>query len=250
MNWLQEHKGVSVIIFVLIIGAIVFFFGEKPTAQLVGQQEESLPVPQVENIENQVDDTLDVLMRIHYVSTIDVQPSSPESVILDGLQESMNDLNKLKGLLYKTETLSKSQNEIIATTGLVLKVSVLELITAYGGWVEYLRKVDINNIDLSEFQYQLALFQTSTHDTYLKLIEGASLLPMIVVQFAEEDGGKNSINEDLRNHFVAKIDELFGDILIADDLYHKETKNRYAVAVLIRNYKDFLVSSGKTPLTN
>jgi len=247
MSWLQEHKGVSVIIFVLIIGAIVFFLDEKPTTQSLGQQEKVLPVPQVEDIETQVDDTLDVLMRIHYVSTIDKPPSGPDSVILDQLQESMNDLNKLKGLVYKAETLSKSQNEIIATTGLVLHISVLELINAYSGWIEYLRKVDINNIDLAEFQYQLALFQTSTHDTYLKLVEGASLLPMITVQFAKEDGGENSINGDLRNHFIAKIDELFGDILIADDLYHKETKNRYAVAVLIKNYKNFFISSDKTP---
>src|SRR3989338_4271104 len=247
MSWLQEHKGVSVIIFVVIIGAIVFFLDEKPTTQSLGQQEKVLPVLQVEDIETQVDDTLDVLMRIHYVSTIDKPPSGPDSVILDQLQESMNDLNKLKGLVYKAETLSKSQNEIIATTGLVLNVSVLELINAYSGWIEYLRKVDINNVGVSEFQYQLALFQTSTHDTYLKLVEGASLLPMITVQFAKEDGGKNSIDEDLKNHFVSKIDDLFGDILIADDLFHKETNSRYAIAVLIRNYKNFFTSADKTP---
>jgi len=247
MNWFQKHKGISVIVLVFFIGLMVFFFDKKPAIQPSGQQDNVLSVPQVENIETQVDDTLDVLMRIHYVSTTDKPLSGPDSVILDMLQESMNDLNKLKGLVYKTEILSKSQNEIIATTGLVLNVSVLELINAYSGWIEYLRKVDINNVGVSEFQYQLALFQTSTHDTYLKLVEGASLLPMITVQFAKEDGGKNSIDEDLKNHFVSKIDDLFGDILIADDLFHKETNSRYAIAVLIRNYNNFLISADKTP---
>ncbi len=192
-----------------------------------------------EAIKNQVGNILDVLMRIHYVSLIEKAPTSPDSVIIDELTESMNDLNKLKGLLFKTEELSKSGNEIISTTGLATKVTTLSLIQSYNSWIQYLRSVDINDVNLSEFQYQLALFQSSTHDAYLTLVEGAPLLPMITVEFAKEENQKNTINEDLKNYFLTKIDDLFDDILVDDDAFYQETKNRYAIAVLIRGYKEF-----------
>ncbi len=242
MEKLKEYKGLIVVI--LIIVAIVIFTSKnkKPKEIINNNQPESSALSEKmtdEDINNEIDSTLETLMTIHYVSVIEKQSNDPNSVILDELQESMNDLNKLKGVMYKAESLSSSKNEIISTTGLALKVTILSLEKSYGSWIEYLRSVDMNNADLSEFQYQLALFGTSTHDAYLKLMEGASLLPMITVEFAKEEGKENTINENLKSHFLSKIDDLFKDILVDNEKYYKETKNRYAVAILIQNYIDF-----------
>ncbi len=97
----------------------------------------------------------------------------------------------------------------------------------------------MNNVDVAEFQYQLSLFQTSGHDAYLKLAEGSSMLPMVTVEFAEKEGGENSINKEVANHFVNKIDELFADVFAENAIFYKETKNRYVVAIIVQGYKDF-----------
>jgi len=244
MEKIKEYKVIIIIVLVIAVIVIITSRNNNKSQEILKDTtpvESSVLVSNLsdEEIKTEMDNILDVLMRLHYVSVIDKTSGNPDSVIFDELQESMNDLNKLQGLLYKTEVISKSPNELLATTGKVLDVSTLLLIKSYTSWIEYLRRVDINNINISEFQYQMSLFQTSTHDTYLKLIEGASLLPMITVEFAKEEGGKNSVNEGLKSHFLNKIDELFKDILIDNETFYKKTKNRYAIAILISGYKDF-----------
>lgn len=246
---MENRKVFTILVGAAVIIGIAYIFNnpnQDTDSRKTGEEFTPLSIAAAENkesIEDQLDSTLDVLMRIHYVSLTDKQASSPESVIVDELTESLNDLNKLKGLTYKTEELSKSSNEVIATTGLVLKVSVLSLIKTYETWTQYLRGFDINNADIAEFQYQLALFQSSTHDTYLSLVENATLLPMVVVEFANTEGEENSIDKELKEYFLAKIDEKFSDILVDNDTFYAKTKNRYAIAVLVDGYKDFL--SGK-----
>jgi len=241
---MEKKYPIPVIVLILILIASGVWWlnaGNKKDSTTVVSEASSAPINTLSNeeLKTQVDETLDVLMRIHNVSVIDKTTSNPESVIIDELTESMNDLNKLRGLTYRTEALLKSGNQIIATTGLVLDTSTKILIKIYDSWIQYLRGVDIYNVDVSEFQYQLALFQSSTHDAYLTLVENALMLPMVTVEFAEEEGGENTVNEELKKHFLTKIDEKFTDIFAEDDAFYRETKNRYAVAILVRQYKDF-----------
>ncbi len=192
-----------------------------------------------EQIKESIDSSLVTLLKIHNISQKDIETVDPNSLIIDMLQESMNDVNKLNRVLSDTDSLVKSENKVISTTGMSLNVTAKSLITSYTSWIQYLRTVDINNLDVKEFQYQLSLFQTSTHDAYLNLIEGASLLPVVVINF-ENENASGTVNLVLKNYFSTRIDELFKDILIEDDRYHLETKNRYTVAVIIREYKKFL----------
>ncbi len=229
---------IGLIAVVLAVSFLVILGNEDNEKKVLNSSTNETSFVSDTELKDQLDSTLDVLMRIHSVSITDIPLKSPESLIVDELTESMNDLNKLKGLTYKIEEISKSKNEIISTTGLVLDISVKSLIKVYEPWIQYLRGVDINNLVVSEFQYQLALFQSSTHDVYLTLVENASLLPMVTVIFGES-GSQNTVNEDLKAHFLAKIDDLFTDIFINDDQFYKETKNRYAIAVLVRGYRDF-----------
>lgn len=244
MEKIKKYKGIIIVIITIAVIVLIVFKDSDKSQEVLKDttpEESSVLVKNLsdEEIKTEIDNTLDVLMRLHYISVIDKQSGDPNNVIVDELTESMNDLNKLEGLLYKTETISKSPNELISTTGKILNMSTILLTRSYNAWIEYLRGVDIYTADVAEFQYQLSLFQTSTHDTYLQLVEGASLLPMITVEFAKEEGEENSINEELKNHFLAKIDQLFSDIFIENDKFYKETKNRYAIAILVSGYKDF-----------
>lgn len=235
-------KIIIILSFVIVTIIAVGILEYKKTNKAVTVEEKKvsqiLIQPSDEEINGELDTLLEVLMSIHYISLIDKTAETPETLIMTELQESMNDLNKLKGLLYQTESLSNSKNEIISVSGKTLHVSILKLIDIYNAWIIYLRGVDINNLDIAEFQYQISLFGTSTHDVYLNLAKGVSLVPMVSVEFAKE-GGENVINQELKDHFLGKIDELFSDILIADDLSYKEKKIRYAIPVVVRGYKNF-----------
>lgn len=224
---------------VILLGSLMWFISNRSVDGEVLKN----PVPESsfmsdDEIKSQLDEVLTALMHFHYISVDDKELDNPDTFILDMLSEAMNDLNKLKSLQVRTQNLDKSPNEVIATTGFVIRTSSQLMIPAYEAWIQYLRGVDANNVSVSEFQYQLAKFNSSTHDVYLKLVEGSSLLPMVTVVFGK-DGAQNTVNEDLKTYFLAKIDELFTDIFADDDQFYRETKNRYAVAVLVRGYKDF-----------
>lgn len=249
MKNIKAYAGIVILLLIVSVSALVIFKNNNKlpnrTEKIIVEEPSTTKVSDID-LKDELDATLEVLLSIHYISLRDIETTDANRVILDELQESMNDVNKLKNLSYKVETLSKSKNEIIATTGLVLQATTLRLTSAYNLWIEYLRGIDLENFSATEFQYQLALFTTSTHDVYMSLLEGAYLLPMITVEFAKEESQNNLVNEDLKNHFLIKMDSLFKDVLAQNDIFYKETKNRYAVAILINNYKDFFTSSNET----
>ena len=194
------------------------------------------------DVNSELSSMLEVLARLHHISVVDVAPESPDEMIIIELQEAMNDMHKLDGLQHRIEPLVQSPDEIIKTTAMVIEVTRLALIEAYNNWIQYLREFDLYDIDVSEFQYQLALFQSSTHDAYLQLVEGASLLPFIAVEFAENEGEENVVKDQIMTHFISEIDRLFSDIFVDNENFYQETGNRYAVAFLVEGYKDFFSS--------
>lgn len=202
-------------------------------------REDSLNTLSDDEIKSQLNDILLVLQGLHYLSVSDPLDEHTQTPILDILKEAMDDRNKVKNLVDKIHPLTKSGNKIIATTALAIGASNLELIKIYDSWVEYLRGVDQLNVNIAELQYQIALFGSSTHDVYLRLVENSSLLPMVAVDFSESESTQNQINQNIKSYFVARIDELFSDIFIENEKFYKETKNRYAIAILVQSYKDF-----------
>ena len=232
------------IVIVTILGGIYLSKSNGENSQ-INTQEENTSIKggmSDEEINLELDNLLGILMNIHYISITDTTSSDPSTVILDELQEAMNDKNKLERLQYKLEPLMKSENEVINVTAFATETTRVILIQAYEKWIEYLHGFDITNPDISEFQYQLALFGSSTHDAYLLFVEGASMLPVVAVEFKGEDGSENTINENIKNHFLSKIDELFSDIFIENEKFYKETGNRYAIPLLVQGYKDFFNS--------
>lgn len=212
--------------------------------EALDKQKEETPSPLNEELsknelKKSIDESLNSLMVLHYITVPRVNSGNPDTFIFEELQEAMDNANKLKGIFYKSEELSKSNNQTISTTGLVINIATIQLIKNYTAWIEYLRTVDITNLDISEYQYQYSFFQSSSHDSYLNLVQGASFLPYVTIKFPKDGVGRNTFDEELRTYFVLEINKKFSNILIENEDFYKKTKKRYAVATLINKYKDF-----------
>lgn len=247
-NFIKQNR-VRILLFLIIILTLYFVLefkssdkeGVKTNPSVT--QDSDLPLNSLSNDEimTKLDDILDVLLRIHYISLNETE-NDLTNPIASQLQEGLKDVNALNKLLYKTDELAKSQNKFIDTTGLVIGVTIKSLLITYNNWITYLRGINVNTVDVSEFQYQLTLFHTSANDAYLTMAENVQLLPMVAVAFSKDENGVNGINEEIKKHFLEKIDSLFNHILIEDDRYHKETKLRYVVPVIINSYKEFFIT--------
>jgi hypothetical protein len=228
----------------LFLNKDVFLSESQVEPEAVESADGQIPADSVSPIEQKkaaIDSVLQGLYALHAVSLMDENASdNSDMFIYNELQESLNDINKLKALSYRVDELKKSDDQLISVTGLTIETTALALINSSNKWITYLRSIDLDTLEIPEFQYQMALHQSSNHDAYLTLIEGASLFPMIAVNMSDSEG--NKMNPELQNYFKDKIESLFKDAFIEDDLFHAETNNRYAVIVLVRNYKEFLNS--------
>jgi hypothetical protein len=192
-----------------------------------------------------IDKVLNTLYALHMISLDGIPDLDGENfVIMNELQESMDDLKKMQNLTYEINLLSNSDDKLISTSGTVLSVTTMSLVNAYNKWIQYLRGVDINTINAAEFQYQLVDFRTSIHDSYLTLAKSMYLFPMIVVNLSE-DGSKNTVDVDLRDYFLKEISRLFDDAFADEDIFYKKTKNKYAITMIVRGYRDFLNNDSK-----
>lgn len=188
-----------------------------------------------------IDTILSTLLSVHYVSLQDIEYTAEDTFIFAELTESLNDKAKLERVSYETQPLLSSPNEVIAVTALALNSSALRLINAYDAWINYLKGVDINTVNVAEFQYQLASFQSDTHQAYLDLVEGISMFPVVAIDFPDSEEGVNAINPEVGDYLLKRIDDLFSDVLVENEKFYAETGNRYAVAVAIESYRGFLV---------
>jgi hypothetical protein len=258
MNKLDEKRVLLVFILlaaVSILGVVFNYFSnlvvsnnQNNTEQVKQSDDENIKINgtdynSLEYKKGVVDDVFKILSVLHFTSLFDIPTSNDKDKFLyNELQESMNDVNKLKNVTYIAQNLQNSKDELTSTTGLVLNTTLTSLINSNNLWIAYLRGVDIDTVNVSEFQHQLAKFNSSAHDAYLKLAEGMSLFPMIVINFSNENGDENTIDVSLRDYFLNKIESNFSEAFTADDEFYKETKTRQAVVVIVRNYKEYLTS--------
>lgn len=186
---------------------------------------------------------LNALFQLHFVTIDNALPSTTDNeLIISWITEALNDKNKLERILITAEKFIESDNQIIEVTGLALATSIHQLIQSHSTFVEYLRSVNPQTIDLAEFQYQLALHGSSNKDAFATLIEGTALFPGIYYRFrdGESDLGAPRISEKGLNEVINELDRLFADIFIAEDKEYEETGNRNAVVLIVRNMREFL----------
>jgi len=191
------------------------------------------------DINFEISSILEVLMSIHYIYTTENNDTNPDTFIFSELQEALNDKVKLDRLHSKVDLIVESNNEVVSASGLVLRTTLLSLITTHESWIQYLRTVSIDTVDVTEFQYQFAKLQSDSKGAYLNLADGMSLLPVVAVEY-DENGGFDSFNNEIRIPMLSRIDELFEGIFVENDLYEQETGNNYVVPLIITSYIDFL----------
>jgi len=236
----NENKkvGLIIIVAVLVVGGYLLGNLDK-TSNKASEDVVEVVVSDNETKKGEISEVLEILSTLHFVSLDNTPESDTVSLfIYNETKEAMDDINRLEKISYRIENLKKSNTEIVSLSGLLLQGVTLTLVDSMSVWRDYLRTVD-ENADMSEYQYQSALLQSSIKDSYLTMIEGMNLFPVILVEFAEEEE-EGTINKELETHFRSEIDRLFTDHIIDNNTFYEETGLRYSTIILIEGYIELL----------
>lgn len=218
---------------------------QKVTETERSEEEEANPYVSEDEIVQITNELLDILYEV-YFATQDYSSeddSSTSGLMMSLLTETMQDKNRLDNLLPRVEKLSRNQNKAIGTTGMALYTSIISLSHNHDVLIKYIRAEDVSNPSLSEFQFQLAQFQTENKDSFFTLVEGTALYPYVFLEFAKDDSEKNKsrVSEKTRLLLISNIDTKFNNAFLEEDIWNEETGNRNAVLLIVRKYREFLV---------
>ncbi len=186
---------------------------------------------------------LKVLQRMNYANFDNSKDADNVSgLIVSMTAEAMKDKNDLNNLIYQASTIKDSKILGVDVTGQVLEMALMQLVIAHDDLIQFLRTVDPINTDLSEFQYQMAQFQSATKSAYMSLAENTAIFPYTFLDLSEEEGVPATwrISDASRAELLAEIDLLFGDIFIQDDIQYEETQTRDTTVYMVRSLQEFL----------
>lgn len=224
------------------------------TAKTEGETEQSAtemmgtPLTEDELVES-VEEFLAIYHQLYFI-TLDDSPAAEtdDAIILSFLTETMNDKNKLEGLMSRITPLSSHPNLMIAANGTALQAGVGQLITAHNNFITYLRGVDSSNVNISEFQYQYTLLQTESKDAFLMIAEGSSSLNLAYFDFTAGMGDDRPvlIGTASQDRLLSEIDRLFGEIFVEHEEWRKETSNVNTPVYIVEQWKDWIRDLGPT----
>lgn len=256
----RNHTAVIAVLTVVLlfgIGLVVFFVNkgaEQTESSTEISQQQGVPITEEADIANEVIDEeslvqitktyLDILFRLYYVTQdFSGEPDSVSALLIGMIGDAIKDKKDLEDLLYKVAQMKQYKSQVVSTTGLVLEVSIQELINAYTSWIAYLRTVDENSVEINEFQYQLANFHATNKQTFMKLYEGTSLYPFLFINLGEEGEADNTwnISEDSKTEIVSEIDRLFADVFVRDEKSYEETETRNVIVLIVKALREFFV---------
>lgn len=237
---------------VVAIGATWLFFSqtEEVTENKVpvGNEEVSVVVPEVDedyfNEEELVEFTksyIGVLQRLYYINQDDSADAETVSgLIIAMLTEAMKDRDNLEKLLYTTSQMKENKIMGAGVTGLVMDVSVRQLIDSHNNYISFLRGVDEYTADIAEFQYQIAQFQSSTKTVYLSMAENTALLPVTFFKLNDDPnvGGEWRVSKESRQEILDEIELRFSDIFVETEQQYQETKTRDTTVFIIQSFKE------------
>lgn len=240
----------------IIVGAGVWFFVTNQEVSNEPKEVEAEMVQKVDATNSQVDDDyfneeelveftksyIGVLQRLYYINQDDSgDADSITGLVVSMLTEAMKDRNNLQNVLYKTEEMQKSNILGASVTGLVVNVSVKQLIDAHNDYIAYLRGVDEMTVELAEFQYQIAQFQSSTKSAYLSMVENTGIFPLTFLKLNNDPDipGEWRISEASRAEIVNEIDLRFGDIFVADAKKYEGQGMRDTTVYMVQSLRDF-----------
>ena len=186
---------------------------------------------------------ISVLQRLYYVNQDDsVDADTVTGLIISMLSEAMKDRDNLEKLLYTTSQMKESKILGADVTGLVMDVSVQQLISSHNEYIDFLRGVDEATADIAEFQYQIAQFQSSTKSTYLSMAENTGIFPMTFLDLNDDPNlsGTWRISKESKDEILDEIELRFGDIFIENDQQYLETQTRDVTVFIVQSLKDFI----------
>ena len=258
---MRRNITIAVILAVIaiIVCTIIFISNDNKTKQITANITDPDEVAKTNSIQNEptygnltekqiIDYTfelLNIFYRLYYVTQDDSDEAGTDSeFVMSMLTENMNDKNKLEDLSLRSQALAETNDKVVSLTGMSLFLGVTALSESHQSFVDYLRSVNTDDVDLAEFRYQMALFQSKNKDAFNTIIEGTAMYPYVFIKFSEneDEGGTIALSEEGQQKVLTEIDRLFGDIFVEDEQWHTETGNRNAVVIIVQNYRNFLTS--------
>jgi|GEM_PF-2543169 len=239
----------------LLIFAVFFFSNETGKQSLVDVEQEAELVPQEEAV-NEVDggyfneeemvaftkEYLFVLQRLYYINQDDSSDADTVTgLIVSMTSEALKDKSSLENLLSRTAIMQESKIRGADLTGLVLHVSIMQLIQAHEEYIQFLREVDETTADLAEFQYQIAKFQSSTKTAYLSLAENTAIFPLTFLQLNNDPDrpGEWRISLSSRQEILNEIDLRFSDIFIEAENQYSLTQTKDTTVFIVQELQEF-----------
>lgn len=186
---------------------------------------------------------IQVLQRLYYINQDDSFDGEDVSgLVMSMTTEALNDKNNLEKLLLTTNELKSSKIMAASVTGLVLDTSIRQLIVTHDEYIKFLRGVDELTIDLAEFQYQMALFQSGTKKAYMSMAENTAIFPIVYFKLSDDPNtpGTWRISDVSKKEILSEIDLRFADIFKEADAQHELTQTLDVTVYMVRALKDFI----------
>lgn len=185
---------------------------------------------------------IEVLQRLYYINQDD-SPDDAENtsaLLIIMTTEALKDQNNLKRLLFTTNEMQDSKIVGASVTASVVGVTVESLIAANEEYIQFLRSVDESTLDIAEFQFQVALFQSSTKDAYMFMAEKTQLFQVTFFQLNDDPelAGEWRISDKSRQDLVNEIEMRFSDIYIEADGLYTVNQTRDVTVYLVRALED------------
>ena len=187
---------------------------------------------------------IQVLQRLYYINqnNISNDVDSVSGLIMGVTSEAMQDKNDLQKLLVTTEEMKQSKIFGASLVGLVIDTSIRQLILVHDDYIRYLRTVDDLTLDMSEFKYQMSLFQSGTKNAYMSMVESIQVFSVLFFDLNEDPDviGEWRVSIENRREILNEIEMRFGDIYVESEELYKETQTTDATVFMVGSIQEFL----------
>lgn len=187
---------------------------------------------------------LGMLSDVYFVSQ---ENSTAESGDMTSfLYELLKANTRLDDVISRASEYANHSNDIVELAGKGISVGSYQIKEANNDIITYLRGLgNLENFDISEFQYQLANYRAAEHEGYVTIITSVGQLMALTFRSVESENPTGpipyTINKSARQRIVSQIDDLFTEAFVKDETLHQETQTRNAIVLLVKQLRENLI---------
>jgi len=187
---------------------------------------------------------IDLLHQEYIVSQMNSTDASDDMV---SFMTELMKANSQLGMIITTATPYMShENQVVEVAGTAIVAGSMGVQKANTDFLAYLRGLGNGEyLDQSEMAYQFATYRSSEVESYKLMIMGVGQLNALAWHFATTDNPSGPIpyvfSKEQRERILAKIDYLFADAFVKDDLQHREAATRNAIVLAVASLRDNLI---------